>query len=89
MPRRNWYGPKFEYVVQYKPSKDEDAAYKNKSIEDPYQKSTVIDDVEPHKEYDVLVWSKNEKGMASKIPTTTSGRSGETGKIFSFFHRFD
>lgn len=83
MPRRDWYGPNFKYLIQYRNKTSDE--YRNYTVDDPYRSSAVIPDVEPFTEHDVLVWAMNEKGMPRVRPAVHSGISGESRKDLQFF----
>lgn len=80
MPRRDWNGPDFQYVVEYKPSDKEDEPYKEKIVTNPEENHVVLDADRPYQSYDVRVRAKNAEGDAVAEPLTTRGYSGEESK---------
>lgn len=87
MERRDWSGPNFEYVVQYRPSPVEgrehvegEEEFKDIVISDPEQSHIVLPADGPYKSYEVRVRSRNSEGYSSATPATIKGYSGEESK---------
>lgn len=78
VPRRDWYGENFSYVIQYRPKDSpQDTPFTNITINDPKQGSISIDNLPTFKEYEVVVSSQNKEGQPSVKAPVLEGFSGE------------
>jgi len=84
VPRRDWFGENFSYLIQYRLKDREggtNATFVNVTVDDPRQSSVTIADLATFKEYEVAVWSRNSLGEPLIKPQILSGHSGEDCKL--------
>ncbi|CAB3409874.1 unnamed protein product [Caenorhabditis bovis] len=84
MPREQWNGADFHYVVKYRPKEDGQGVgeWKEVQVADPFADRVTVNldddkDVKPFQPYEVQVWAVNSEGKANTVPETAEGRTGE------------
>lgn len=75
MPKEEWNGPNFHYVVRWR--KVGDTEFHEKNITDPYQDHYVVDGTDPYTEYETQVQAVNDKGVSVTSPATIKGFTGQ------------
>lgn len=86
MPREDWNGADFHYVIRYRPKDGEDGQgvgeWRETTVPDPFADRVTITldddkDVKPFQPWEVQVQAVNNEGKANVVPETVEGRTGE------------
>ena len=87
LPRKEWNGPDFHYIVRYRPDDNTGSQFKKIKVNDPYADHYVIpvDDTDgPWQPYEVQVQSANQMGPSATAPETIKGHTGQGGNLHVF-----
>ncbi|MFH4975053.1 hypothetical protein AB6A40_001762 [Gnathostoma spinigerum] len=78
MPRKDWNGPNFHYIVKYRPA-GSSADWKEEKVDNPFaDRHTVeLSLKDPYQPYEVQVQSVNDEGTSIITPLSVKGFTGE------------
>uniref|UniRef100_A0A915AY17 Neuroglian n=1 Tax=Parascaris univalens TaxID=6257 RepID=A0A915AY17_PARUN len=78
MPREDWNGRDFHYLIRYRPS-GSNGEWKEEKVDDPYSDRHTIElsAEEPFRPYEVQVQAVNEEGQSNVAPQSVEGHTGE------------
>lgn len=88
LPRKEWNGPDFHYIVRYRPDDNTGSQFKEIKVDDPYADHYVIpvDNGDgPWQPYEVQVQSANRLGPSATAPETVKGHTGQGGDFGPLF----
>ncbi|VDK43484.1 unnamed protein product [Anisakis simplex] len=78
MPREDWNGRDFHYVIRYRPS-GSNGEWKEEKVDDPYSDRHTIElsAEDAFRPYEVQVQAVNEEGQSNVAPQSVEGYTGE------------